>query len=372
MASKLRLFTKRFLIIIHIAAAVVFLLACLAAYLDPREWWFISLLGLVFPFLLLVIIFFLFFWTILRSRLAFISIFVLIIGWRNISILFAFNSPGEFNYTKQPDVIRIVTWNVARFIELKRNNNKGSQTRLKMLELLKQQDADILCLQEFHHSDDTMYYANLQYMKEKLNYPYFYFSRDDDGYLHYFGSAIFSRLPIIDSGLIRFPRPSLPEALIYADIKFKNDTFRVYNTHLQSLQFKQGDYDKLNKIKNPDDRILDNSRNILAKMKIAIKFRSIQSDLVKQITGDSPYPYMLCADLNDIPNSYTYSTIRGNLQDAFLKKGFGIGRTFDALSPTLRIDYIFATKQFTILQFNRLVKNYSDHYMLLSDVKLNK
>ena len=372
MASRFRFLTKRFLIFIHITAAAVFLLACLASYLDPREWWFISLLGLVFPFLLLVVIFFLFFWTILRSRFAFISVIVLIIGWRSVSILFALNSLNEFKYKKDPDAIRIVTWNVARFIELKRNNNKGSQTRLKMMELLKQQDADILCLQEFHHSDDTIYYANLNYVREKLNYPYFYFSHDDDGYLHYFGSAIFSRLPIIDSGLIRFPKPSLPEALIYADIKFRNDTFRVYTTHLQSLQFKQVDYEKLDRIKNPDDRILDNSKNILGKMKKAIMYRSIQADVVKQITGDCPYPYLLCGDLNDIPNSYTYSTIRGNLQDAFLSKGFGIGRTFSALSPTLRIDYIFASRQFGILQFNRLVKNYSDHYMLLSDVKLNK
>ena len=372
MASKFRLFTKRFVIIIHIITAVVFLLACLASYADPREWWFISMLGLLFPFLLLIIIFFLFFWTILRSRLAFISVIVLLLGWKSVSILFAVNSPVEFKYDKQPGVIRVVTWNVARFLELKRNNNKGSQTRLKMLELLKQQDADILCLQEFHHSDDTLYYANLEYMMEKLNYPYFYFSRDDDGYLHYFGSAIFSRLPIIDSGLLRFPKPSLPEALIYADIKFNDDTFRVYTSHLQSLQFKADDYDKLEKITNPDDRILDNSKNILAKMRIGMSYRSIQADVVKQITGDSPYPYLLCGDLNDIPNSYTYSTIRGDLQDAFLEKGFGIGRTYAALSPTLRIDYIFATKQFSILQFNRLVKNYSDHYMLLSDVKLNK
>jgi len=60
------------------------------------------------------------------------------------------------------------------------------------------------------------------------------------------------------------------------------------------------------------------------------------------------------------------------MQDAFLKKGFGIGRTFSALSPTLRIDYIFASNDFTIRQYDRLVRNYSDHYMLVADVKLIK
>ena len=60
------------------------------------------------------------------------------------------------------------------------------------------------------------------------------------------------------------------------------------------------------------------------------------------------------------------------MQDAFLKKGFGIGRTFAALSPTLRIDYIFADKHFTIKQFKRVVKKLSDHYMLVADVSAEK
>jgi endonuclease/exonuclease/phosphatase family metal-dependent hydrolase len=60
------------------------------------------------------------------------------------------------------------------------------------------------------------------------------------------------------------------------------------------------------------------------------------------------------------------------MQDAFLKKGFGIGRTFTGLSPTLRIDYIFADHHFKIKQFNRIVKNLSDHYMLVADVQLKK
>jgi len=55
-----------------------------------------------------------------------------------------------------------------------------------------------------------------------------------------------------------------------------------------------------------------------------------------------------------------------------LKKGFGIGRTFSSLSPTLRIDYIFADKHFKINQFRRLVRKLSDHYMIAADVELRK
>ena len=100
--------------------------------------------------------------------------------------------------------------------------------------------------------------------------------------------------------------------------------------------------------------------------------RSIQANLIAKILDDCPYPKLFCADLNDVPNSYTYFKVRGNMQDAFLKKGFGIGRTFTALSPTLRIDYIFADKHFRVRQFNRIVKKYSDHYMIVSDVELKR
>ncbi|MEI9946944.1 MAG: endonuclease/exonuclease/phosphatase family protein [Chitinophagaceae bacterium] len=92
---------------------------------------------------------------------------------------------------KDPKSIRIATWNVARFIELAKNNNQGSHTRLRMMELIQQQNADVLCLQEFHTSTDPSYYNNIIAVK-KLGYPYYYFSFDNDGDRHYYSSIIFS------------------------------------------------------------------------------------------------------------------------------------------------------------------------------------
>jgi endonuclease/exonuclease/phosphatase family metal-dependent hydrolase len=138
------------------------------------------------------------------------------------------------------------------------------------------------------------------------------------------------------------------------------------------LQFKKDDYEKIDRIKDAEGELVSNSKTIFSKLRTGMTRRKIQSDIVRQVLDDSPYPFLFCADLNDVPNSYTYFTVRRDLQDAFLKKGFGVGRTFAALSPTLRIDYIFADKNFKIDQFNRVVKNYSDHYLILSDVLLKK
>lgn len=371
MAIRYRSVAKRFFIILNIIASVLFLLACLSPHLNPVTWWLVSLLGLGFAIILIVLVLFIPFWLFIgRTRYTLISIIPLLIGWKSISVFFAFHSSDDFSYKKKDNAIRVVHWNVARFKEWKRNNNKGSQTRLKMLDQIKKQNADVLCLQEFFHATDTVYYDNLNYVMKRLGYPYFHYSWDNDGTEQYNGQIIFSRHPIIDSATVRFPKPGMEESLIQADIVVGKDTVRFFTTHLQSVQFKKEDLQNIEEIKSRGDSLLENSKNIFAKLKRAAVYRSRQAVIVKETASKSPYPYVVTGDFNDIPNSYTYYTIRGNLQDAFLKKGFGIGRTYTGLSPTLRIDYILTSNHFTVLQFNRMINDYSDHYMLVTDLQL--
>ena len=371
MAIRFRSVAKRFFIILNIFASVLFLLACLSPHLNPVTWWLVSLLGLGFAIILIVLILFIPFWLFVRwPKYTLISIIPLIIGWKSISVFFAFNSSEDFTLKKSDNTIRVVHWNVARFVEWKRNNNKGSQTRLKMLDQIKKQNADVLCLQEFFHATDSVYYDNLNYVMKNIGYPYFHYSWDNDGTDQYNGQIIFSRHPIIDSATIRFPKPGMEESLIQADIVIGNDTVRFFTTHLQSVQFKKEDLQDIEEIKSRDDSLLENSRNIFAKLKRAAVYRSRQAVIVKETASKSPYPSVITGDFNDIPNSYTYYTIRGDLQDAFLEKGFGIGRTYTGLSPTLRIDYILTSNQFTVLQFKRIINDFSDHYMLVADLQL--
>jgi endonuclease/exonuclease/phosphatase family metal-dependent hydrolase len=98
----------------------------------------------------------------------------------------------------------------------------------------------------------------------------------------------------------------------------------------------------------------------------------MQADIIDQVRNNSPYPVVLTGDLNDVPNSYTYFKVRGSFKDAFLEKGYGIGRTFRSLSPTLRIDYIFTDPRFSVVQFKREKKDYSDHYMIVTDIRRSR
>lgn len=371
--SRLRLFTKKFVISANVLAVALFLLSCLIPLLHPQQWWWVSLLGLAFPFFLFVVICFLVGWlALLKFRLTFISLSALLLGYKSIAVFISFHPPTSFEIKKDTKSIRVVSWNVARFIELTRNNNRGSLTRKKMLALLAEQKADVLCLQEFYTSDNPAYYDNIGSIRKQLGYPYFYFSKDRDGDLNYYSSVIFSRYLIIDTGMVRFPRPSQPEVLLQADIKAGDDVIRIFTTHLQSQRFNKQDYRRIEKIKDREDSLFYHFIPIVGKLKRGVVIRSLQADMIASLLADSPYPVIVTADLNDVPNSYTYFTVRGTLQDAFLQKGYGIGRTFRGLSPTLRIDYIFADPRFSVQQFKRVKKDYSDHYMLVADLQLQR
>jgi endonuclease/exonuclease/phosphatase family metal-dependent hydrolase len=370
MARNIRTFFRKFLIVANLVLAFVYLLACLAPYLNPVKWWFISWLGFVFPFLLLLLFVSVLFWFFVNPKFALLFLVILFMGWKSISVFLSFHTTQTFRYDKPEGSLRIATWNVARFIEIRRNNNSGSQTRLKMMDQLKEQNADIICMQEFYTAKRKDYYDNISYIQKNLNYPYYYFYFQEDGSNQYFSSIIFSRLPIIDSGLFIYPRPSSSEALLHVDLKFNNDTLRVFTTHLQSVHFEKKDYERIDEIKNYDEGIVSNSRTIFSKLKRGSERRSIQANSIRAQINRSRYPVIFCGDFNDIPNSYTYFTVRGNLKDAFLMKGSGIGRTFNSISPTLRIDYILASDDFSVLQFKRFVRNLSDHYMLVADLKL--
>jgi endonuclease/exonuclease/phosphatase family metal-dependent hydrolase len=98
----------------------------------------------------------------------------------------------------------------------------------------------------------------------------------------------------------------------------------------------------------------------------------VQAEILHHKIEESPYPVIVCGDFNDVPSSYAYFTARGSLQDAFLKKGAGFGRTFRFISPTLRIDYILADKKFDVLQYSSFKVPFSDHYPIIADFDIGK
>jgi len=372
----LRKFTKRFLIITNIVVVILFLLACANAWLHPDKWWVISMLGLIFPLLLILVFGFSIFWLFFYSRrLSLLSLFALLIGWQNIHAFLALNIAKKHVDVKQSNVLRVLTWNVRRWDDFIAKKVGASGHRTKMMEFIRQQNADILCFQEFYEPYNSKELpSNIGYIQEQLHYTYYFFSRDYKSKTGKYetGVIIFSRYPIAHTMQIRYDSSSLAtsESLIEADINMNGKMIRICTTHLQSVLFRSKDFRDVEIIRNVDDSVLEASKSILKKLKRAFALRGRQADIVRAELDKSTYPVVMCGDFNDVPNSYTYFQIRGNRQDAYIQKGFGIGRTYIHLSPTLRIDYIITDKKFNILQCSKFPIPYSDHHPVMADMEL--
>ncbi len=365
---KVRKVVKRFFIILNSMVAGLFLLSCLVPYLNPSFWWFMGFLGLMVPYLATLLIFSTFFWWVVKPSLSLIPIITLLIGFKQLSVLFAVNKNVIFAERKPIGSIRVVDWNIRSFEGLSNKKEKKRLDRMSVSETILSQKADIICLQEFNHS---IAQDNIILFSKK--FPYHYFPADFEktslGYKA--GSIIFSRFPIIDSFKQKYAG-SRGESLIYADIVTPSDTIRVFTTHLQSFKFNKKDYQGIQTIKNTEEKALDASLSLAQKMKIAFTRRGEQAYIVRNALDKSPYPALICGDFNDVPNSYTYYHIRNGWQDVFLKTSLGIGRTFVALAPTLRIDYILPDNHFKVHQFDMVDEGLSDHLMLVSDISLKE
>jgi endonuclease/exonuclease/phosphatase family metal-dependent hydrolase len=367
-ASMARNFFKRTLIVINSIIALLFLLSCLAPYFNPSTWWFMGFLGLMFPYLAVLLIFSVIFWWVIKPVLSIISIITLLAGFKQFSVLVAINTNESYKVKKDTSQIRILDWNIRSFHGLSNKRDKEKIDRISIAQAINSRNPDVVCLQEFNHSNTS---DNLSLFTQK--YPYHFFSKDFEtgNYGYVAGSIIFSKHPILHTGKVQYPGRNA-ESLIYADILAPHGVIRVFTTHLQSFRFNQNDYEGIDKIKKTQDEALHASKTLVQKMKLAFIKRGEQAKIVRATLDKSPYPSVICGDFNDVPNSYTYFHIKKDWLDPFLKKSLGIGRTFMGVAPTLRIDYILADKRFNIHQFDMVDEDLSDHLMLVTDLSVTK
>jgi endonuclease/exonuclease/phosphatase family metal-dependent hydrolase len=375
MLAKLKKFTRVCFRIGNVVVMLLYLLACLVPFISAGSSWFIAMMGLLFPLLFCGLFGFLVYWTFKRSKWAIACLAVLLFGWKQVSVMMGFNMPKNFKTAKDPGTLRVLTWNLSAWGQSSASDKSDKEEQ--MIDLIKKTNADVLCFEEYIYFRNKQVQDSIHPALRESGYRYRYFVRTKHIEQVYkstrlITTIIISKYPIVDTGHLFYSDEQLVEPQIQADINVNGQVVRIFTTHLESVRFERTDFQALSNLKKPVNASLGSSRLIAYKLRNSYRARAAQAEVLNKKIKESPHPVIVCGDFNDVPNSYTYFTVKGDLQDAFLKKGAGFGRTLRLLSPTLRIDYIFADRKFKVKQCSVIEAHYSDHYPVIADLELPK
>jgi endonuclease/exonuclease/phosphatase family metal-dependent hydrolase len=340
---------NRFVLLLNYLAIMCLLVSYLAPFVSPEKFTFIAFFGLAYPALLIINLAFAAYWLILLKGNFILSLLAILAGWFMLNNFIHFGFEDKKSDNKKG--IKILSYNV-KLLDFDNWNNNIPDNRTKILELIKNESADIVCLQEFYTINYPNYHFNTLDTLLELLKPVFYHygcslyaSRNQR-----FGLLTISKFPIVREGKVEIKTDGT-NFCIYTDIKKNADTIRIYNMHLQSIHL-EGIFETLGLNLEKSFQLLN----------LAFSQRAPQADIIAEHIRKCNYSVIVCGDFNDTPSSYTYHKIKGKLKDAFIESGRGSGTTYAGNIPFQRIDYVFYPSTFHSRAYKIIPDKYSDHY----------
>ena len=289
---------------------------------------------------------------------ALISVVVIAIGFTHFSNYIKLTRPSG----DKSNTFKVLSYNVRLFNYFE--NKHGITSEKKVIEFLKSQKPDIICLQEFFLTGKPAVEESL--MIDELGGRYYSHMKVSESVKNrYYGIITLSKFPIIRRGeIIHTGSSSLS---IYTDVVIQNDTFRIYNNHLQSFRLMRMERSFIDEMTASDDKeAMNEVKSLSVSLKKGFVKRALQAQVVKDNISISPFPVIVVGDFNDTPVSYTYTKIRKGLHDSFLNSGYGAGFTYRGNYPPNRIDYILYNSPLINTYFEIIKVKYSDHYPIIS------
>ncbi len=264
-----------------------------------------------------------------------------------IIFLFFYNFFFQFSEATGADTIdsiSVLSYNIKEFKQPLPDSPKHDALT-EIIKFVDSLNADILVFQESDYKKSS----------KLKGYPYNFlgYREDIDKSL----LAIYSKYPIINKGYIDFPN-TINNA-IYADITIRKDTIRIYNSHLQSfainqqiLSNKYNDYNYLKSLNNTNTKQIE------------------QAKLIKDHANKSNKNVIICGDFNSTPYSQTYRILKKGMNDSYLIKGNGYGKTYTFFHYPLRLDYFLYDDKFKIFSHENFKLNLSDHEPIFIKFKI--
>jgi endonuclease/exonuclease/phosphatase family metal-dependent hydrolase len=355
----LKKFFYRTFLGINVLFALALIISYMSVHINPAIIALPALFGLAYPYLLLVNIILAIIWAVALKWEALISVVVIAAGFTHFSNYLKIQKPSG----DKTGTFQVQSYNVRLFNYFEGRKNSNSEQRI--LELLKNQKADIICLQELYIMGDPEQKEQEIISALGGNY-YSHFKVIRTGINRYYGIATLSKFPMIGKEDIVHEKSS--SLSIYTDILAGNDTIRVFNNHLQSFRLHRMERTFINEIveTSDDKETINEIISISSSLRKGFVKRAAQAQAVKARINKSPYPVIVAGDFNDTPVSYSYRRIRKGLNDAFVSSGYGAGFTYRGNYPPNRIDYILYDNAIECRQFDIVKVKYSDHYPIVA------
>ena len=248
--------------------------------------------------------------------------------------------------------LKIASYNVTMF-----GRETSGFIALDILAEMRRQKVDVLCMQEYNEISGDK--KNSESYKEY--FPYMQTGRDD--------MVIFSRYPIKDSKTMLFDDTN--NSAMWADVDVNGEQLRIFNVHLQTTginrTLRQAAKLRSNRFEVEDNKLYE---AIMGNYMLGMMFRVGQAVTIANEKRSSEKPVILCGDFNDVPYSYVYNTVLGNMVDGFKECGSGWMYTMRDKHKPVRIDYIFHDKSLKGLSYYKSELTTSDHFPIFMKIAL--
>ena len=333
--SVLAILADALMLVVTCAVALAFVITLFIPTLDPRRWGEIVTLGLVAPFVYsaqaVVTLYWIIRW---RMWVAVPMILLSVVGLFSLTSFYNMEVRRTYSGQKyERTAFKVMTYNVRSFID-----DNGERSIDSMVAIIKSVNPDILCLQEFGFREA------IDSLLKPMNAMPKSLSRTN------LSPVIYSRYPIAQA-----QRIDTMKEVVWADVVVREDTFRVFNTHLHSTEIRRADSQYLENHEYLEgDSSQQHVREMIHRLSENNKSRAVQVDTISQLIASSPYPVIVCGDFNDVPVSNTYRRMSHRLRDAFREEGRGYSYTYRGFFDMLRIDYIMCSKNFSVLSYDVL------------------
>ncbi len=236
--------------------------------------------------------------------------------------------------SKEGDIqLKVMTFNIQYG-----KGKDGIQDLSRIADVIREADVDIVGLQEVERFSPRSKFANqLKWLAEELDMYGVYGPTLSIGYFQY-GNAMLSRYPIVswENILLRSSREN--RGLLMAEIDLGPGKIAFFGTHLGLSQ----------------------------------EERLEHLDIITEKVSEIELPLVLVGDWNNTPDSQEVERVLEHLNDAHALGGIDNGFTFafGSAQASVRIDYIFTSKDLEVHKTKAIDTNVSDHLPVVSKIKV--